>query len=128
MSWVEKYFIAEYIQENNMYGYIFETTNKKTGETYLGKRYAVSFDKNYFGEEVNDKLAVAIEKYGRPSFSVKMIMVYETPEAVDAAFEEMQKSQKKVVEKKDEPVEKEPAEKPPVKVKSTKKKSVKKED
>ena len=82
-----------------MYGYIFEVTNNKTGETYLGKRYAVSFDKNYFGEVENDKLAIAIEKYGRPSFSVKMIMPFESPEAVDAAFAEMQpnKSTKTVV-------------------------------
>ena len=90
-----------------MFGYTFEVTNKKTGDTYLGKRYAVSFDKNYFGEEVNDKLAVAIEKYGRPSFEVKMIMPYESIEAVDAAFDELKPS-KKV--KKEEPIVEAPVE------------------
>ncbi len=80
-----------------MYGYIFEVTNNKTGDTYLGKRYAVSFDKNYFGEADNAKLAVAIEKYGRPTFSVKMLMPFDTQEAIDAVFAEMDKSAKKVV-------------------------------
>ena len=83
-----------------MFGYIFEVTNNKTGETYLGKRYGVTFDKKYFGEESNDKLAVAIEKYGRPSFSVKMIMPYESPEALDEVFASMQPtSTKKVMTK-----------------------------
>ena len=83
-----------------MFGYTFEVTNTKTGETYLGKRYAVAFDRKYFGEEENDKLAVAIEKYGRPSFTVRMIMPYESPEALDAAFAELQpKKTKKVVVK-----------------------------
>jgi len=80
-----------------MYGYIFEVTNNKTGDTYLGKRYAVSFDKNYFGEADNAKLAVAIEKYGRPAFSVKMLMPFDTQKAIDAVFAEMDKSAKKVV-------------------------------
>lgn len=88
-----------------MFGYTFETTNKKTGEKYIGKKYAVTFDKNYLGED--EKLAVAIEKYGRPSFEVKMIMPYESPEAVDAAFEELQKS-RKPAKKQAEPKEKEP--------------------
>ena len=73
-----------------MQGYIFEVTNKKTGETYLGKKYAVSFDKKYFGEEANDELAIAIEKYGRPSFESKMIMPYETIEQLDWAYDVMQ--------------------------------------
>lgn len=77
-----------------MYGYIFETTNTKTGDTYLGKRYAVAFDKKYFGEDEDNALAVAIEKYGRPAFSVKMIMPAESPEQLDAMFEEMQKASK----------------------------------
>lgn len=80
-----------------MIGYIFRTTNKKTGDTYLGKRYAVSFDKNYLGDM--DDLAVDIEKYGRPSFEVKMILPYETKEQLDAAFEAMDEPAKKVVVK-----------------------------
>lgn len=78
-----------------MFGYIFETTNNKTGETYIGKRYAVLFDKNYLGDD--EKLAIDIEKYGRPAFSVRMVMPYESPEALDAAFADMQP--KKVVVK-----------------------------
>lgn len=75
-----------------MLGYIFETTNKKTGEKYLGKRYAVSFDKNYLGDM--DDLAVAIEKYGRPTFEVKMVLPYETKEQLDIAFEAMKAERK----------------------------------
>ena len=82
-----------------MYGYIFEVTNKKTGDTYLGKRYGVTFDKNYFGEEVNPALAVSIEKYGRPSFEAKMIMPYETQEILDVVFKEMNEAKKKPVKK-----------------------------
>ena len=89
-----------------MYGYIFETINTKTGEKYIGKRYAVAFDKNYLGEENNTALAVAIEKYGRPSFSVKMLMPYETKSAIDDAYESMHKSEKPK-KKVAEPVEEE---------------------
>lgn len=85
-----------------MIGYIFETTNKKTGETYLGKRYAVSFDKNFLGDM--DDLAVAIEKYGRPSFEVKMLRPCETQKQLDEAFEAMNKSAKKVVVTEEEEV------------------------
>ena len=72
-----------------MYGYIFETTNTKTGDTYLGKRYAVKFDKDYLGEENDSALAVAIEKYGRPSFEAKMIMPYEDARTLDLAYDEV---------------------------------------
>lgn len=75
-----------------MVGYIFETTNKKTGETYLGKRYGVTFDKNYFGD--SDDVAIAIEKYGKPSFEVKMLRPCDSIEEVDAMFEEFAKSRK----------------------------------
>lgn len=73
-----------------MIGYIFETKNLKTGETYLGKRYAVTFDKNYFGEDAEP----AVEKYGRSAFEVKMIMPYDNQTKLDEAFEEMNKSSK----------------------------------
>lgn len=79
-----------------MIGYIFETTNTKTGETYLGKRYAVTFDKNYLGE--SDDLAVAVEKYGRPSFTVKMLAPFEDMAKLDVAFDEMNKSSQPVEE------------------------------
>ena len=85
-----------------MYGYIFETTNTKTGEKYLGKRYAVSFDKKYLGEDADRKLSLDIEKYGRIYFEAKMIMPYETQAALDEAFNAMQKSVKKPVVKKEE--------------------------
>lgn len=87
-----------------MYGYIFETTNKKTGEKYLGKRFAVTFDKNYFGEAEDEKLAVAIEKYGRPSFEVKMLMPFESADALESVFAEMKKPAKKEEKKVEEEV------------------------
>lgn len=103
-----------------MYGYIFEVKNKKTGATYLGKRYAVSFDKNYFGEENNHALAVAIETYGRPSFETKMIMPYENQVVLDTVFDEMVKSaKKKSAPKKEEPVEEEVAVAPKKRSKKT---------
>lgn len=114
-----------------MYGYIFETTNKQTGETYLGKIYSVAFNKNFLGD--SEELAKAIEKYGRTSFEVRMIMPYESPEQLDAAFEEMQaerkpKPKKKVeepkAEKKVEEPKEEPVEEKPVKKKSTRTKQV----
>ena len=87
-----------------MIGYIFETTNTKTGETYIGKRYAVSFDKNYLGEVDNDALAKAIEKDGRPAFSVKMLIPFEDMAKLDEAFAGMNKSSKPA--KKAEKIEK----------------------
>ena len=119
-----------------MYGYIFEVTNKATGKTYLGKRYAVSFDNNYFGEEANKTLALDIEKYGRPAFEVKMLMPYEEPSVLDAVFEDMNKAKPKQVEskpekkkvepKKEEPKVEEPKEEEPVKEKAPAKKGRKK--
>lgn len=87
-----------------MIGYIFETINKKTGEKYLGKRYSVAFDKKYFGEEENERLAKDIEKYGRPSFESQMIMPYESLDVLNEAFKSMSKPVI-VEEPKDEPVE-----------------------
>jgi hypothetical protein len=90
-----------------MIGYIFETTNKNTGETFLGKRYAVSFDKNFFGEEAEK----SVEKYGKSAFAVKMIMPYDNIEALDKAFDAMKASRKPA--KKEAPVvEEEKEEKP----------------
>ena len=74
-----------------MVGYTFEVTNKKTGETYVGKRYAVSFDKNFVGEDAEP----AVEKYGRSAFEVKMIAPFESIEKVDEAYEAMKKPAKK---------------------------------
>ena len=87
-----------------MVGYIFETTNTKTGETYLDKRYAVTFDKNFLGE--GDDVAKAIEKYGRPTFVAKMLMPFEDIAKLDEAFAEMKKSSKPA--KKEKVVEEEP--------------------
>ena len=105
-----------------MYGYIFETTNIKTGDKYLGKRYAVAFDKDYLGETENNKLAIAIEKYGRPSFEARMLMPYESQDALDYAFAEMnvEPASKKEATKVEEVPDKVPEEKP-VKRKSKKK-------
>lgn len=105
-----------------MYGYIFEVTNKKTGEKYVGKRYAVSFNADYFGEENNQDLAVAIEKYGRPSFEAKMIMPYEVKEVLDTVYDELQKNIKSVKVKAPKKVEapkvEEPEEEPVEEVKA----------
>ena len=79
-----------------MIGYIFETTNNKTGEKYLGKNYAVSFDKNFLGTD--DKLIVDIEKYGRPSFTVTMIRPFDSIEELDEVFASMNKPVAEVVE------------------------------
>lgn len=87
-----------------MVGYIFETTNTKTGETYIGKRYAVTFDKNYLGESDNEDLAKDIEKYGRPAFSVRMLMPYENTTVLDASFAGLNKKPAKT-KKEAEPVE-----------------------
>ena len=73
-----------------MVGYIFEVTNKKTGATSIGKRYAVTFDSNFFGEEVE----VDIEKFGKSNFEVKMIAPFDSLEKLDEAFDEMVKSRK----------------------------------
>jgi len=89
-----------------MIGYIFETTNKVTGKKYLGKRYSVAFDKKFLGDM--DDLAKDIEKYGRPSFEVKMIWPYESVEDLDNAFENMtieRKQTKNVVVKEEIPEE-----------------------
>lgn len=109
-----------------MQGYIFETTNTKTGERYIGKRGAVSFDKNYLGDDTISSLALAIEKYGRPTFTVKMIMPYESMEELDAAFEAIEKPQKKATTKKKEVVVEEPKiEEAPVEEKAPKKRAKK---
>ena len=71
-----------------MIGYIFETTNNKTGDKYIGKRYAVNFDKNYFGEVNSDNLSIAIEKYGRNAFSVKMLRAFEDIDSLEKVFME----------------------------------------
>lgn len=84
-----------------MYGYIFETTNVNTGETYLGKRYSVKFDKKFFG--IDESL---IEKYGKEAFTVKMVRAFEEQEVLDFVFDEMMKA-RKPVKKVEEPVEKE---------------------
>ena len=114
-----------------MYGYIFEVTNKETGKKYLGKRYAVAFDKMYFGEENNRQLALDLEKYGRPAFEAKMIMPYEEQSALDAVFDEMKKAEpkpekKKVEPKKEEPKVEEPKEEPVKEVKAPAKRGRKK--
>ena len=91
-----------------MYGYIFETTNKNTGETYIGKRYSVKFDKKFFG--IDESL---IEKYGKDAFTVKMVRAFEEQEVLDYVFNEMMKARKpvkKVEEKKEEPKVEEPKE------------------
>lgn len=105
-----------------MIGYIFETTNTKTGQTYLGKHFSVKFDPNFLGD--SEELAVDIEKYGRPVFKAKMIMPYESMKDIDTAFEAMTKEVEPVAEVKEEPVVEEPKEE----VKKPRKKRSKVED
>lgn len=88
-----------------MYGYIFETTNVNTGETYLGKRYSVKFDKKFFG--IDESI---IEKYGKEAFTVKMVRAFEEQEVLDYVFNEMMKARKPI--KKEAPVVEEKEEKP----------------
>ena len=88
-----------------MYGYIFETTNVNTGETYLGKRYSVKFDKKFFG--IDESI---IEKYGKEAFTVKMVRAFEEQEVLDYVFDEMMKARKPA--KKEAPVVEEKEEKP----------------
>lgn len=97
-----------------MQGYIFEVTNKKTGETYLGKVGAVVFNKDYFGEENNERLAVAIERFGRPSFEVRMLMPYETLDDLEAAFESMKSAERKAKKAESKKAEPKKVEKPKV--------------
>ena len=92
-----------------MFGYIFEVTNKKTGETYLGKRYSVKFDKDYLGEDDDKDLATAVDKYGKSTFEAKMIMPYDTQVVLDSTFADMTKSRKKAKPVETEPVEEKPA-------------------
>lgn len=68
-----------------MVGYVFLTTNSKTGKKLIGKRLSVGFDKNYFGD--NSELQDDIAKYGVSGLSVSMLMPYESIEAVDAGYE-----------------------------------------
>lgn len=93
-----------------MFGYIFETVNTKTGKVYHGKRYAVKFDKKFFGD--SEDIKADIEKYGSDAFTVKMIMPYDEQKALDAAFDFYTKAETKA-----EPVEE-------VKPKTRKKKQV----
>lgn len=85
-----------------MFGYIFETTNTKTGKVYHGKRYAVKFDKKFFGD--SEDIKADIEKYGADAFTVKMIMPYDEQRALDDAFAFYTKAEKKVEEPKVEEV------------------------
>lgn len=54
-----------------MVGYIYKTTNKKTGKIYIGKRRSRKFDKTYYGSGV--ELQKDIEKYGYKRFKTKII-------------------------------------------------------
>ena len=82
-----------------MIGYTFETKNLKTGETYYDKCYSVTFLKNFFGE--SDEVLKAIDKYGKNAFEVKMIMPYETVQALDEVV--IEKATKKTVKVKETP-------------------------
>lgn len=95
-----------------MFGYIFETTNTKTGKTYFGKRYAVKFDKKFFGD--SEEIKADIEKYGTDAFTVKMIMPYDEQKDLDCAFTIYERVEPKI-DKKAEKVEE-------VKPKTTRKK------
>lgn len=101
-----------------MIGYIFEVTNKKTGEKYLGKCYSVAFNKNYFGENAEE----AVKKYGKSAFDVKMIMPFEDIKVLNAAYASMAKANEPAKEevKEETPVEEKTAETKPARKKRTK--------
>lgn len=83
MTLEEAFCIVEFILESKtMYGYVFLTTNLKSGKKYIGARRSVLFDKNYFGEL--EEIAKDVHNEGPQSFSVKMLMPYESEEALVA--------------------------------------------
>ena len=67
-----------------MFGYVFIATNSENGKKYIGKRYAVGFDRKYFGDD--PKVMNDIEKYGVSAFSCKMLMPYESAKAVEWGY------------------------------------------
>lgn len=54
-----------------MYGYIYETTNLVNGKKYIGKHKSNVFDPKYYGSGIG--LNLAIKKYGKENFSVRII-------------------------------------------------------
>ena len=58
--------------QNNIYGYIYKTTNLINGKIYIGQKKSTKFLENsYFGSGV--RLKEAIKKYGEENFSVELI-------------------------------------------------------
>lgn len=54
-----------------MYGYIYETKNKKTGEYYVGQKKSSKFIKSYYGS--GSKIRKSLKEYGKENFVVKII-------------------------------------------------------
>jgi len=109
-----------------MFGYVFEVTNTKTGKKYIGEKYAVAFDKDYLGEEIDERLVLDIQKYGRPAFEVKMIDVGETKIAVDELYDLARKQYEEELKNKGPAPEESSVESEPVAVKKTTKRGRKK--
>lgn len=59
-----------------MYGYIYETTNLVNGKKYIGKHKSNKFNFNYYGSGIG--LNIALKKYGKENFSVKILEEIET--------------------------------------------------
>ena len=64
-----------------MYGYIYLTTNNINNKKYIGKHKSPCFDKKYYGS--GKLLVLAIRKYGKANFTVRMIDTAETKEELD---------------------------------------------
>lgn len=58
--------------QDDIYGYIYKTTNLINGKIYIGQKKSSKFlESSYFGSGV--RLKEAIKKYGEENFSVELI-------------------------------------------------------
>lgn len=90
MNSVEVFYIGEFTQENDMLGYIFETTNEVTGKKHYGKVNSVKFMPNFLGD--TPEILADISKTGIQYFSVKMIRPCETLAELDECFKQFMSS------------------------------------
>lgn len=68
-----------------MVGYIFIAENKVNGKKFIGKKYSVSFDRKYFGD--NPGLISDLETQSSNDFTVRMIRACETVKECDFIYD-----------------------------------------
>lgn len=61
-----------------LFMFVYETTNKKTGEKYIGKHVSSTLDDSYLGSGVRLKKAISI--YGKDAFERKILCFAKTKE------------------------------------------------